>query len=281
MWIVRLALSRPYTFIVLAILIVLLGGFTIARTATDIFPNINIPIISTIWSYSGLPPDEMATQIVSGAERSAQTTVNDVEHTESQSLNGISVVKYFFQPYVNEDLAYAQITGVSQTLLRHAPPGTTPPFVLAYNASSVPILQLALDSPTLSESQLFDLANTVIRPGLTTVRGASLPFPSGGVQRQIQVDIDPAALRAKGLSASDVSSAIGTQTLIIPAGVQEIGDTEYDIKLNSMPLKVEELNNVPIRTVNGITTFVRDVANVRDGSGSKPIWRVLTGVIQC
>lgn len=267
MWIVRLALNRPYTFIVLAIVIVLLGGFTIARTATDIFPNINIPIISTIWSYGGLPPDEMATRVVSGAERSAQVTVNDVEHTESQSLNGIAVVKYFFQPQVNEELAYSQITGVSQTLLRQAPPGTTPPFVLAYNASSVPILQLALDSPTLSEAQLFDLANTVIRPGLTTVRGASMPFPSGGVQRQIQVDLDPAALRARGLSASDVSSAMGEQNLIIPAGVQKIGDTEYDIKLNSMPLKVEALNNIPIRTVNGVTTFVRDVANVRDGSG--------------
>jgi len=199
MWIVRLALRRPYTFVVLAILIVLLGAFTIVRTPTDIFPNINIPVVSTIWSYVGLPPEDMSNRLVSMSERVAQTTVNDLEHTESQSLPGVSVVKYFFQPHVNEELAYAQITGVSQTLLRMAPAGTTPPFVLAYNASSVPILQLALDSPTLSEAQLFDLANTVIRPGLTTVQGASLPFPSGGVQRQIQVDIDPAALRAKGL----------------------------------------------------------------------------------
>jgi len=267
MWIVRLALSRPYTFIVLAILIVLLGAFTIARTPTDIFPNINIPVVSTVWSYGGLPPDDMANRLVSMAERNAQTTVNDVEHTESQSLSGIAVVKYFFQPHVNEELAYAQITGVSQTLLRVAPAGTTPPFVLAYNASSVPILQLALDSSTLSEGQLFDLANTVIRPGLTTVQGASLPFPSGGVQRQVQVDIDPAALRAKGLSAADVTNAIGSQNLIIPAGRQKIGETEYNVKLNSTPLKVEELNDVPIATAHGVTTFVRDVANVRDGAG--------------
>jgi len=267
MWFVRLALSRPYTFIVLALLIVLLGAFTIARTPTDIFPNINIPVVSTVWSYGGLPPEDMANRLVSMAERNAQTTVNDVEHTESQSLSGIAVVKYFFQPRVNEELAYAQITGISQTLLRMAPAGTTPPFILAYNASSVPILQLALDSPTLSEAQLFDLANTVIRPGLTTVQGASLPFPSGGVQRQIQVDIDPAALRAKGLSAADVNNAIGTQNLIIPAGRQKIGETEYNVKLNSTPLKVEELNDLPITTVNGVTTFVRDVANVRDGAG--------------
>ncbi|HEX2585820.1 MAG TPA: efflux RND transporter permease subunit, partial [Steroidobacteraceae bacterium] len=267
MWFVRLALSRPYTFIVLALLIVLLGAFTIARTPTDIFPNINIPVVSTVWSYGGLPPEDMANRLVSMAERNAQTTVNDVEHTESQSLSGIAVVKYFFQPRVNEELAYAQITGISQTLLRMAPAGTTPPFVLAYNASSVPILQLALDSPTASEAQLFDLANTVIRPGLTTVQGASLPFPSGGVQRQIQVDIDPAALRAKGLSAADVSSAIGTQNLVIPAGRQKIGETEYNVKLNSTPLKAEELNDLPIATTNGVTTFVRDVANVRDGAG--------------
>ena len=267
MWIVRLALRRPYTFVVLAILIVLLGAFTIVRTPTDIFPNINIPVVSTIWSYVGLPPEDMSNRLVSMSERVAQTTVNDLEHTESQSLPGVSVVKYFFQPHVNEELAYAQITGVSQTLLRMAPAGTTPPFVLAYNASSVPILQLALDSPTLSEAQLFDLANTVIRPGLTTVQGASLPFPSGGVQRQIQVDIDPAALRAKGLSAADVSNAVGVQNLIIPAGVQKIGETEYNVKLNSTPLKVEELNDIPIRTINGATTFVRDVANVRDGAG--------------
>jgi len=266
MWIVRLALRRPYTFIVLALLIVLLGVFTILRTPTDIFPAINIPVVSTIWSYVGLPPEDMANRIVSNAERYAQTTVNDVEHTESQSLPGMSVVKYFFQPNVNEDLSYAQITGVSQTLLRQAPLGTTPPFILAYNASTVPILQLALESSTLSEATLFDLGNSVIRPGLSTVQGASLPYPYGGKQRQVQVDIDPEALRSKGLSAVDVSNAIGAQNLIIPAGTEKIGGIEYNIKLNSSPLKVEELNNVPIRTVKGTVVFVRDVGNVHDGS---------------
>ncbi|HEY5020578.1 MAG TPA: efflux RND transporter permease subunit [Steroidobacteraceae bacterium] len=266
MWIVRLALRRPYTFIVLAMLIVLLGAFSIVRTPTDIFPNIDIPVISSIWSYVGLPPEDMANRIVVNAERFAQTTVNDVEHSESQSLSGIAVVKYFFQPNVNEQLAYAQITGVSQALLRLAPPGTTPPFILAYNASTVPILQLAFESPSLSEAQIFDLANTVVRPSLSTVAGASMPYPYGGKQRQVQVDIDPEALRAKGLAAADVSNAIGAQNLIIPAGTEKIGDIEYNVKLNSSPLNVADLNDVPIRDVNGTVVFVRDVANVHDGS---------------
>ena len=266
MWIVRLALRRPYTFIVLAMLIVLFGVFSILRTPTDIFPNINIPVISANWSYTGLPPEDLANRIVANAERYAQTTVNDVEHSESQSLSGISIVKYFFQPNVNEEMAYAQITAVSQTLLRQAPPGTTPPFILAYNASTVPILQLALSSATLSESQIFDMANTIVRPGLTTVAGASLPYPYGGKQRQITVDIDPEALRAKGLGAADVSNAIGSQNLIIPAGTEKIGDIEYNVKLNSSPLKASELNDIPIRDVNGTVVFVRDVANVHDGN---------------
>src|ERR1700683_2129637 len=266
MWIVRLALRRPYTFIVLAVLIVLLGLFTILRTPTDIFPAINIPVVSTIWSYTGLPPEDMANRIIENAERYAQTTVNDIEHTESQSLQGIGVAKYFFQPNVNEDLSYAQITGVSQALLRQAPPGTTPPFILAYNASTVPILQLALESTTLSEATLFDLGNSVIRPGLATVQGAALPYPYGGKQRQVQVDIDPEALRSKGLSAADVSNAIGLQNLIIPAGTEKIDDIEYNIRLNSTPLRPEELNDAPIRTVNGTVVFIRDVANVHDGA---------------
>ena len=266
MWIVRLALRRPYTFIVLAMLIVLLGVFSILRTPTDIFPNINIPVISAIWSYTGLPPEDMANRIIDNAERYAQTTVNDVEHSESQSLPGISVVKYFFQPNVNEELAYAQITGVSQTLLRYAPPGTTAPFILAYNASTVPILQLALSSPSLTETQIFDMSNNIVRPGLATVAGAALPYPYGGKQRQIMVDIDPEALRAKGLAAADVSNAIGAQNLIIPAGTEKIGDIEYNVKLNSSPVKVTELNDVPIRDVNGTVVFVRDVANVHDGN---------------
>jgi CzcA family heavy metal efflux pump len=267
MWIVRIALSRPYTFIVLAVLIVLGGIFSILRTATDIFPEIKIPIVSVIWSYTGLPPDDMANRIVSFAERTAQTAVNDIEHTESQSYLGNSVVKYFFQQGVNPTLALSQITGVSQTQLRFTPPGTTPPFHLVYNASTVPIIQLALTSDELSESQLFDLGNTYIRTGLATVQGASVPFPYGGRQRQVQVDLDPAALRARNLSPQDVTSAIGAQNLILPAGTQKIGGTEYNVKLNASPRIITELNDLPVKAAaNGNVTYVRDVANVHDGA---------------
>ena len=266
MWIVKLALTRPYTFIVLALVIVLLGVFTILRTPTDIFPNIDIPIVSAIWNSVGLPPEEMSSRIVGVTERLAPTAVNDLEHTESQSLTGQGVIKFFFQPNVREPMSFAQITGFSQTLLRQVPLGTQPPFILAYNASTVPILQLAVQSPSLSESQLFDFANNAVRPGLANVRGASMPFPYGGKQRQVQVDLDPDALRATGLSAGDVSAAIGNQNLIIPSGTEKIGNIEYDIKLNSSPLAVADLNNVPIRYANGKLVYVRDVANVRDGS---------------
>ena len=265
MWIVRIALQRPYTFIVLALLIVLMGVYTILKTARDIFPNINIPVVATVWRYNGLPPDEMANRIVLFSERVAQTVVNDVEHTESQSLNGTSVIKYFFQPGAKEELSYAQITGVAQTQLVFSPPGTTPPFILAYNASSVPIIQLALSSDSLSESQIFDLGNNIIRTALSTVQGASLPFPYGGKQRQVQVDLDPQALRAKGLSGTDVTAAIGSQNLILPAGTQKIGDLEYFVKLNASPTTIEEMNNLPIRTRDGGVVYIRDVAHVRDG----------------
>jgi CzcA family heavy metal efflux pump len=265
MWIVRLALQRPYTFIVLAIVITLLGVFSILRTPTDIFPNINIPVVAAVWKYTGLSPEEMAERLVLQTERTAQTTVNDVEHTESQNLTGTSVVKYFFQPNVKEELSFAQITGVSQTQLRSAPPGTTPPFILAYNASSVPILQLALSSPTLSEAQLFDLGNNIIRTGLATVQGASMPYPYGGLQRQVQVDLDPDALRAQGLSGNDITNAIATQNSILPAGTQKIGDREYFIGVNANPRTVEELNDLPITTRNGSVIYVHDVAHVRDG----------------
>jgi multidrug efflux pump subunit AcrB len=265
MWIVGLALRRPYTFIVLAVLILLLGVFVILRTATDIFPNINIPVVATIWRYTGLAPDEMAKRLVLFAERTAQVTVNDVEHTESQSLNGTAVVKYFFQPKANEELSYAQITGVSQTQLQSAPPGTTPPFILAYNASTVPIIQMALSSDQLSEAQVFDLGNNIIRTDLATIPGASMPFPYGGYQRQIQVDLDPKALRAYGLSGADVTTAIGQQNLIIPAGTEKIGDLEYFVSVNASPTKVAELNDLPITTRNGSVVYVRDVAHVRDG----------------
>jgi multidrug efflux pump subunit AcrB len=265
MWIVKLALGRPLTFIVLAILIMLLGMFSILRTPTDIFPNIKIPVVAAVWKYTGLSPEEMAERLVLQTERTAQTTVNDVEHTESQNLSGTSVVKYFFQPNVNEELSFAQITGVSQTQLRSAPPGTTPPFILAYNASSVPILQLALSSPTLSEAQLFDQGNNIIRTGLATVQGASMPYPYGGLQRQVQVDLDPDALRAQNLSGNDVTNAIASQNSILPAGTQKIGDREYFVTVNSNPRTVAELNDLPITTRNGTVIYVRDVAHVRDG----------------
>jgi len=265
MWIVKVALQRPYTFIMLAVLILLMGGYAILNTATDIFPNIRIPIAAVIWRYNGILPEEIANRIVLFSERIAQTTVNDVEHTESQSVYGTAVVKYFFQPDVDQDLSFAQITAVSQTQLTFSPPGTTPPFVLSYNASSVPILQLALSSDSLPESQIYDLGNTILRTQLATVAGASIPFPFGGKQRQVQVDLDPQALRANGLSANDVVSAIGAQNLILPAGTQKMGALEYFIKLNASPNQIEDLNNLPIRTRIGTVTYVRDVAHVRDG----------------
>jgi CzcA family heavy metal efflux pump len=265
MWIVRLALRRPYTFLVLAIVITLFGVFAILRTPTDIFPNIKIPVVATIWRYTGLSPEEMATRMILGTERNAQTVVNDVEHTESQSLTGTSVVKYFFQPNVNEELAFAQVTAVSQTNLRSAPPGTTPPFILAYNASSVPVLQLALSSTKISEAQLFDLGNNIIRTGLSTVQGASMPYPYGGLQRQVQVDLNPEALRAQGLSGNDVAAAFNAQNSILPAGTQKIGEREYFVAVNANPKTIAELNDLPVTTRNGSVIYVRDVAHVRDG----------------
>ena len=265
MWIVRVALQRPYTFIMLAVLIVLMGGYAILNTATDIFPNIKIPIAAVIWRYTGILPEEIANRIVLFSERIAQTTVNDVEHTESQSVNGTAVVKYFFQPDVDQALSFAQMTAVSQSQLAFSPPGTTAPFLLAYSASSVPILQLALSSDTLPEAQIYDLANTILRTQLATVAGASTPYPFGGKQRQVQVDLDPQALRANGLSANDVVNAIGAQNLILPAGTEKMGELEYFIKLNANPSQIDDLNNVPIRAHNGTLTYIRDVAHVRDG----------------
>jgi multidrug efflux pump subunit AcrB len=265
MWIVKIALRRPYTFIMLAILIVLMGGYAILRTATDIFPNIKIPIAAVIWRYNGILPEEIANRIVLFSERAAQTTVNDVEHTESQSVNGAAVVKYFFQPGADPDLSVAQLISVSQYELAYSPPGTTSPFVLSYNASSVPILQLALSSESLSESQIYDIGNTLLRTQLATVAGASIPYPYGGKQRQVQVDLNPEALRANALSSNDVVNAIGQQNLILPAGTEKIGPLEYFVKLNASPTQIEDLNNMPVRSQNGTVTYVHDVAHVRDG----------------
>ncbi|OOG46844.1 efflux RND transporter permease subunit [Rhodanobacter sp. C01] len=266
MWIVKIALERPLTFIVLALLLLILGPLAILNTPTDIFPNINIPVVSVVWQYTGLPADDMNNRIVTGFERAVTTTVNDVEHTETQSLNGVGLVKVFFQPNVNIDMAVAQITSISQTVVKSMPPGTTPPLVIVYNASSVPILQFALSSKDLSETTIFDDANQTVRPFITAVRGAATPYPYGGKQRQIEVDLNPQALLAHGLSPSDVVAAIGAQNLILPAGTEKVGDIEYSVRLNGSPQQISELNDAPIRTVNGITTYIRDVAHVHDGS---------------
>jgi multidrug efflux pump subunit AcrB len=263
--IIRLALSRPYTFIVLAILILIVGPLAILRTPIDIFPGINLPVISVIWTYNGMPPDEMSDRIITYYERQMTTSVNDIEHIESQSLPGVGVVKVFFQPDVNVEGALAQVTAVSQTVLKRLPPGITPPLVLTYNASSVPVLQLALTSKTLTDQQLFDLSNNFIRPQLASVEGAAIPSPYGGKNRQVVVDLDPNALRAKNLAPEDVTNAILAQNLILPAGTQKIGKFEYNVKLNASPKELDDLNDLPIKAVNGTVITLRDVAHVRDG----------------
>jgi multidrug efflux pump subunit AcrB len=266
MWIVRLALRRPYTFVVFALLILILGVFSILTMPTDIFPNIDIPVVTVVWQYAGLSADQMANRIVSNSERGMTTTVNDIEHIESQSLNGIAIIKIFFQPHVNVASAVAQVGAISQVQLRSLPPGTTPPFIIQYNASSVPVLQLGLSGVGLDEQQLNDIGTNTIRTQLATVEGAQTPYPYGGKQRQIQVDIDPAAMQAKGLSPGDVVNAVNAQNLIAPSGTMKIDRFEYAIETNSAPDVVEELNNLPIRTVNGAVIYIRDVAHVRDGS---------------
>jgi multidrug efflux pump subunit AcrB len=265
MWIVALALRRPYTFVVLALLLLILGPIVILRTPTDIFPNINIPVVSVLWNYTGLSSQEMADRIVSQTERALTTTVDDVQHSESQSLNGIGVVKVFFQPDVKIEKAIAQITAISQTQLRQLPPGTTPPLVITYSASSVPILQLALSGQKLSEQQLFDYGVNFIRTRLVTIPGCAIPYPYGGKQRQVQVDLNTQALQSKGLSPVDVVNAVSAQNLILPAGTSKIGQFEYNVDLNGSPKKVAELNDLPIKTVGDTTIYIRDVAYVRDG----------------
>jgi CzcA family heavy metal efflux pump len=271
MWIVLVALRRPYTFIVLAMLLPLLGALAIFGTPlqkgmpTDIFPDIRIPIIAVTFQYTGMPPDEMAGRITSQIERYATTIVNDIEHVESQTYPGMAVIKLFFQPGVDINLAMAQTTAFGQLALKQMPPGITPPLILKYNASSVPIIQLALSSNRLTEAQLFDFGNQVIRAQIATIAGASIPYPYGGATRQVQIDLKPDALRAQGLSANDVNNAVSNQNLIVPAGTQKIGGTEYNVKLNASTLTVEDLNNLPIRNQNGTVTYVRDVAFVHDG----------------
>jgi multidrug efflux pump subunit AcrB len=265
MWIVRLALRRPYTFAVFALLILILGAYSIMSMPTDIFPNIDIPVVTVVWGYTGLSAQEMSTRIIFNSERGMTTTVSDIEHIESQSLNGVGIIKVFFQPHVNIGNAVAQVTAICQVQLRSLPPGTTPPFIIQYNASSVPVLMLGLSGKGLTEQQLFDLGSNTIRTQLATVEGAQTPFPYGGKQRQIQVDIDPKALQAKGLSPADVVNAVSAQNLIVPSGTMKMDRFEYAIETNSAPSIVDQLNDLPIRSVNGAVIYVRDVAHVRDG----------------
>jgi multidrug efflux pump subunit AcrB len=266
MWIVRLALRRPYTFVVMAVLILIMGSLAILRTPTDIFPNIDIPVISIIWTYNGLVPDDMADRIVSVTERALTTTVDNIEHIESQSLYGIAVVKVFLQPTANIQQGIAQITAVSQTQLKQLPAGTTPPLILAYSASSVPVLQLALSGQNMSEQELNDYGLNFIRTQIITVPGASVPYPYGGKQRQVQVDLNPTALQSKGLSALDVTNAISLQNLILPTGTSKIGSREYDVSIpNAAPQTIADLNRIPIKTIGSTTIYIEDVAWVRDG----------------
>src|ERR1051326_4944680 len=253
MWIVRLALRRPYTFVVMAIFIAILGGAAIQTMPVDIFPYIDIPIVSVVWTYSGLSPEEMEKRVITNFERGLTSNVNDIEHIESQCYNSVGVVRIFFHPNVQIDMAVAQVTAQTQVGLRNMPPGIFPPNVLKYDAASVPILQLVLSSKTLREQEIFDLGNNFIRTPLATVQGANVSYPFGGKNRSVMVDLHLNELYGKQLSPIDVSNALNVQTLILPAGTAKLAETEYQIKVNSSPLILNELNNLPVRTVNGAT----------------------------
>jgi CzcA family heavy metal efflux pump len=263
---VRIALSRPYTFVVLALLLLIVGPLAALRTPTDIFPDIRIPVIGVVWQYTGLPPDQMAGRITTPFQRALTTTVNDIEHIVANSYNGFGIVKIFFQPNVDIRTANAQVTAISQTLLKQMPPGATPPLILNYSASTVPIIQVALSGEGLTEQNLADIGINQLRTPLVTVPGAAIPYPFGGKQRQVQIDLNSTALQARGLSGQDVANALAAQNLITPVGTQKIGSFEYTIQLNNSPLRMEELGDLPIKAVNGAMVYVRDVASVRDGN---------------
>ena len=262
---VQLALKRPYTFIVMAMLIVLATPFALRNMATDIFPEIDIPVISIIWNYGGLPAQEMGQRIAAQNERSLTTTVSDIEHIESTSLAGISIIKVFFQPNANIQTAIAQVVAIEQTQVRQLPPGITPPLVIKYSASSIPVVQLGLSSPTLPEQTVFDAAVNTLRPQLVTIPGVAIPFPYGGKNRIISVDLDMQALQARGLAPADVVNAVNVQNLILPSGTAKIGATEYTVRMNGSPEAIAGLNDLPVRTRDGTTTYLKDVAYVRDG----------------
>jgi len=265
MWIVRLALRRPYTFVVASLLLLLVTPFVLLRTPTDIFPAINIPVVSIVWNFTGLSAKDIEQRMVYSEERALTTTVNNIQHIESTSYDSIGVIKVFFQQGVSPEGAVAQITAISQTILKQLPPGATPPLIIQYNASTVPILQYGISSRTLSEQQIFDDAMNTIRVGLISVPGVGIPFPYGGKQRVVSVDLDPKALEAQNLSQQDVVTALTTQNLVFPSGTAKIGGNEYPIDLNTSPSLITRLNELPIKTVEGTVIRVRDVAQVRDG----------------
>jgi len=265
MWIVALALRRPYTFVVMALVIILLTPITILRTPTDIFPDIDIPVVSVVWFYAGMSPQDMADRIVANSERGITTTVNDIEHMESQSVYGLGVIKVFFRPGTNVQGAIAQITAIGQTTVRQLPVGTTPPLIISYSASTTPIIQLGLSSKTLPEQQLFDLGQNFLRNFLATVPGAATPFPYGGKVRQIQVDLDLPKLQSYGLAPNDIVNAVNAQNLILPTGTIKLGPLEYNVEMNGTPQTIAELNDLPVKTANGSTLYMRDVAHIRDG----------------
>ena len=265
MWIVQIALRRPYTFVVMALVILLAGGVAIARMPADIFPDINIPVISVVWQYFGLAPEQLADIAATRSERAFTTTVNDIEHIESQTLSGFSVVRLFFHPSAKIEAAMAQTTAQAATLLGFMPEGARPPNILRYNAASVPILQLGLSSDTLSEQEIQDVGNNFIRNQLATIQGSSVPPPAGGKQRNIMVDLDPPALFARGLSAADVSAALAAQNPTLPGGTAKFGSREYRVELNNNPSVIEAFNRIPVRATPNGTVYVRDVAQVHDG----------------
>ena len=281
MWIVQIALKRPYTFVVLAMLIAIFGTLAAVRTPTDIFPNIKIPVVAVVWTYTGLLPDDMSGRVVYYYERTLTAQVGNIEHIESQSLNSYGVVKIFFHKDVDIAAAVAQVTAASQTVLKLLPPGITPPYVLSYNASSVPILQLALSSIKLPQMQLFDQGQNFIRPQLATVEGAAVPSPYGGKILQVQVDLDQRAMQEHNVSAADVLNAVSAQNLILPAGDQKLGPYDWNVALNASPVVLDHINDLPVKTVNGTVIYIRDVAFAHEGSPRKPMWCASMGPRRC
>src|ERR1700677_4724484 len=265
MWLVRLALNRTYTFVVMALLIGAVSLVSVNRMSTDIFPEINIPVVSVVWQYTGMPADEIEKRIILVNERVLTTSVNDIEHIESQSLFGVGVIRIYFYPNAKIEAAVAQETATSQALLKVMPPGITPPYIVQYSATSVPIVQIAVSSDTLTEQQLLDYSANFIIQRLGVVQGARVPQPWGGKWPQVMVDLDPQQLYARGLSPADVQAAINSQNLIVPSGTDKIGDREYYVKLNSSPQVIEAFNDMPVKTVNGVPIYVKDVANVHMG----------------